>query len=46
MVRATVVVPPASGGGPLDEAAHERAAGALLDPLRALLRPREERAAG
>ncbi len=45
MVRTTVVVP-SPGGGPLDEAAHERAAAALLHPLQALLPPREERAAG
>lgn len=47
MVQATVVVPPSMPeGGPLDEAAHERAAAALLGPIRALLPPQEERAAG
>lgn len=42
MVRATVVVPRA----PLDEAAHAAAAAALLTPIRALLPPKGERAAG
>lgn len=43
LARATVVVP---GDGPLDEAAHGRAATALAAPLRAFLSPLEERATG
>ncbi len=46
LARATVVVPPAASDKPLDEAAHARAAAALLGPIRSLLPAEEERAVG
>lgn len=42
LVREVVVVPSVPGGRPLDEAAHRRAAEALVGPIQALLPPEQE----